>query len=96
MDLNAEPIRVVVFEDAGSLIAQCLEHDICVSAEDEETLKRRFATVFVAEWNLTLERHGEPLACIDPAPQEFHDMWDEADVVTLMSRPTPIAMAHAA
>lgn len=31
--------------------------------------------VLAAEWNISLERNGEPLAGIDPAPKQFHDMW---------------------
>ena len=94
---SAETLRVIVFNDGGTLVAQGLEHDICAFARDEETLKKRFMRVFVAEWNLTLGRHGKALEHIDPAPQEFHDMWGQAEqAVTLAAFPTTISMAHAA
>jgi hypothetical protein len=74
---NTQMVRVVVFQDAGQLVAQCLEYDICAHAADEETLRHRFEAVLNFERNLSIERNGLPFAGIDPAPAEFQKMWDE-------------------
>jgi len=72
---NETELRVIIFREGNSFIAQCLEHDISAFASDMKTLKKRFMGVLAAEWNISLERNGEPLAGIDPAPKQFHDMW---------------------
>ena len=97
MASSDKTLRVVVYKDGDSLVAQCLEHDICAFARDEESLKRRFMRTFVAEWNLALHSDGEPLEDIDPAPKEFHDLWDMAGSPShLAAYPASIEMAHAA
>lgn len=67
--------RVIVFEEGGHLVAQCLEYDICVHAKDEASLKQRFVARFGFERNLSIERNGAPFAGIPKAPQEYYDMW---------------------
>ena len=89
--------RVLIFEEKGILIAQCLEHDICAFAGDLETLHTRFTGLFAFEHNLSIERGGAPFAGIDPAPQRFHDMWDtHQDPSSLTIAKSPVVMAHAA
>jgi hypothetical protein len=67
--------RVIVFKDGDHFVAQCLEYDICAYAKDEESVKRRFVSIFGFERNLSIERNGSPFAGIDPAPKKFHDLW---------------------
>lgn len=64
------PLRILVREEEGALVAQCLEHDICVQAPDMETLQHRFEATLIAE-----EANGG-LDHIPPAPAEFHALWD--------------------
>lgn len=71
--------RVIVFKDGDQFVAQCLEFDICAHAKDEETLLKRFAAVFAFERNLSIERNGAPFAGIDPAPEEFHKLWNDLE-----------------
>ena len=78
-------IRVIMMRDDNTFIAQCLEHDICAHAKDEETLRARFAALFNFERNLSIERNGAPFAGIGPAPQEFHDMWDACEAAEEMT-----------
>lgn len=74
--MSTEPLRVVVYEDSGSLVAQCLEFDIRARAEDEEALRARFSALLALEADISTELNGSPFAGIDPAPKEFHDLWD--------------------
>ena len=69
-------VRVVVFWDEGVWAAQCLEYDIGAQAPDLDTLKDRMTVVFEAELKESMERHGEPFAGIDKAPERFHLMWE--------------------
>ena len=69
--------RVVLFKDGDTYFAQCLEYDICAYAQDEETLRSRFAALFNFERNLSIERNGGAFVGIDPAPEEFHSMWEK-------------------
>lgn len=74
---DKNPVRVIVYEDGGTLVAQCLEYDICAHGADEDILKQRFAAVFEFEKNLSIERAGKPFGGLEPAPSEFHEMWDK-------------------
>ncbi len=90
--------RMVQFKEGDVYIAQCLEHDISAFASDSETLIKRFVSVFMVEWDLSVERHGTPFAEIEPAPERFHEMWDETEDVNNITVPgyPPVAMALAA
>lgn len=66
---NGKTLRIVVFHEDGMLIAQCLEHDICTQGPDIETLKSRMDCLIQAEL-----AEGQD---IRPAPDRFHQMWDE-------------------
>lgn len=74
MTKNSET-RIVVYEEDGHFIAQCLEYDICTQAEDRETLRERMNCLMDIEMR-EMQETGQP---IDPAPQRFHDMWDSGD-----------------
>jgi hypothetical protein len=63
-------VRVLIFKQEDLYVAQCLEHDIAVQADDITTLKKRFETAMCCE--------GDDLANIEPAPQSFFDSWDAA------------------
>ena len=92
-----EALRVVVFQEDETWIAQCLEHDICAFAPDRAALRERFISLLLFEYNLSIERNGSPFAGIDPAPQKFHDMWkNHRDPVNLVVARSPVVMAAAA
>lgn len=80
-----ESVRVIVLKDGDTYIAQCLEYDLCAHAQDEKTLFSRFEALFNFERNLSIERNGAPFAGIDPAPREFHDMWDACEQMNSMN-----------
>ena len=76
MDAQEITIRVVVFKDDDVWVAQCLEYDIGVQADDIDTLNARLNAVLKAELKESVERHKTPLTGIPKAPQRFHTMWE--------------------
>jgi hypothetical protein len=76
MTTEPETIRVIVFQDSGMWVAQCLEYDIGAQAEDIDTLNTRLEVVLRAEFEASMKKHGKPFAGIDPAPQRFQLMWE--------------------
>ena len=76
---ESEPlsVRVLIFREGETYIAQCLEYDISAFAPDKETLQNRFVSVFGMERNISLDRGGEHFSGIGPAPQQFHDIWKQ-------------------
>lgn len=76
MDKFEGTLRVVVFQDDGLWVAQCLEHDIGAQAGDLDTLMTRLEVTIKAELRETLEKGKPPFDGIDPAPERFHKMWE--------------------
>ena len=73
---HAGDVRVIVFNDAGVWVAQCLEFDIGAQAADLDTLRARLDVVIGAELKESEERGGRPFEGIEPAPVRFQEMWD--------------------
>jgi len=71
----AEPahVRVVVFEEGDSYVAQCLEHDIAAQAGDIESVLDRLELTIEAELAM---RGQQDLRGISPAPAYYRDLWD--------------------
>lgn len=76
MTTESETIRVIVFQDNGMWVAQCLEHDIGAQATDIDTLNARLEVVLRMEFKASMEKHGKPFAGIAPAPERFQLMWE--------------------
>lgn len=73
-----EMLRVIVYQDSGQWVAQCLEYDICAHAPDEDQLRERFGALLQFEHNLSIERNGAAFSGIPAAPEEFQAMWEKA------------------
>lgn len=69
-------IRVVVFQDEGKWVGQCLEYDIGAQADSIDELSDRLQVVLKAELKESMDRHGKPFAGIDSAPERFQHMWE--------------------
>lgn len=69
-------LRVVVFQESDTWIAQALEHDICAQAGDLDSLYERFQATLEAEYDHA-RALGKASLDIAPAPQHFFQMWDE-------------------
>lgn len=80
-------LRIVVFQDDGLWVAQCLEHDIGAQAADVDTLMARLEVTIKAEARESMERGGKPFAGIAPAPDRFHKMWDRRSSLEISTPP---------
>lgn len=67
-----EKIRVIIMNDCGAWVAQVLEYDICVQAEDLDDLPARLEVALRLEEDAT---DGD-LSKIGPAPQHFQEQWE--------------------
>jgi hypothetical protein len=67
---NRSQIRIVVFQDQGQWVAQCLEHDVCVQAPRIDQIPPRM------EVALELEFEARALDDLPPAPDQFFKMWE--------------------
>jgi hypothetical protein len=76
MEKHEGTLRVIVFQDDGLWVAQCLEHDIGAQADDFDTLMTRLEVTVKAELKESIEKNGKPFAGIDPAPERFQHMWE--------------------
>jgi len=71
-------LRVVVFKDGDTFVAQCLEHDICAQAPDLKTLRHRMDATIDAERDHA-RGAGKSLAeSVGPAPDRYVAMWEKA------------------
>jgi hypothetical protein len=82
-----EMLRVLVFQEGGDWVAQCLEYDICTHAQDEESLSKRFSALLEVEYNISMRECGKPFAGIEPAPEEYQAMWPKADDGSFIETP---------
>lgn len=82
-------MRVLIFQDKYELggcdtplwIGQGLEHDLCVQGTDPTDVRRRMQ-LQIGCYNGDFGVVFNPpvrLAEVEPAPQEFFDMWDDLD-----------------
>ena len=55
-------------------VGQCLEHDICSQGATVDELMSRLAFTVQIE----TEERGGSLDDLEPAPDEFHKIWDDA------------------
>jgi hypothetical protein len=68
-------IRAVVFQDGERWIAQCLEYDLCTSAEDRKELTRKLASQLRLQIVLDLAKGKKPFQDLPRAPQRFWEMY---------------------
>ena len=74
---DQETTRFVIFKEGDKLVAMCLEQDIGAQGRDQGELYQRLQTTYRAERDESIVRTGVPFGDIGPAPQRYHDMWDE-------------------
>ena len=71
---EALAIRAVIFQDRGRWLAQCLEYDLCTSAQDHAELIRKVAAQLRLQIMLDLARGRQPFHGLPRAPQRFWDL----------------------
>ena len=73
--MGHKKVRVVLYEESGWWVAQCLEYDIRVQAKTMPQVQENIAIALEATWQDSKDRHGKPFAHVNPAPEEFERMW---------------------
>lgn len=71
-----DKFRAVAFQEYGRWHINCLERDIGASAATDEQARRHLLHVIDADREAGIELTGTPFGGIDPAPTEFHALWD--------------------
>lgn len=71
-----DDLHILVYEEDGIFVAQCLEFDICTQAPDRASLKERIEALIECEMQL-MEESGQQ---VDPAPERFHTMWSQGNL----------------
>ena len=75
--MEHKKVRVVLYQESGWWVAQCLEYDIRAQAKTI-SLVWDYITIAVEETRLdSKKRHGKAFAHIGPAPEYFEKMWKE-------------------
>ncbi|MDR6954616.1 hypothetical protein J2X65_003990 [Ancylobacter sp. 3268] len=69
-------LRVVIFQDGDMFIAQALELDVAAQGRTVEQARERRRVALVSEIECAFEDRRNPMD-IGPAPQKFHDMFDQ-------------------
>lgn len=77
---TSQTVRVVIINDGGQWIAQCLEHDICAMANNLDTLQSRLEVAIEAELELC-KSEGRDLSSLPKAPEHFFMLWDKRSSV---------------
>lgn len=73
-----ESIRVLVMQESGYYVAQCLEYDIAAQAKTFEELKDIFVRTFVFHIIIASKRGEEPFINIGIAPKYYFDRYKKA------------------
>ena len=74
-------IDVVLLErDPGEWVAQCLQYDIGAQAGNLPDLLYELQRSIVGHTVIAIENGLEPMKCLSPAPQEYWDMWNAANI----------------
>lgn len=89
--MNSIDISVVLYQEDSHWIAQGLEYDITAQAPSLPELRERFAAKVAAEIAICMDLNRAPLAGIDPAPEKFRRMFDEAKM-TVETESPPFAI----
>lgn len=78
-------IHVVVFEDRGWWVAQCLEYDLCTSSKNLNDLPRQIASQLRLQVTLDRKKGRQPFEGLPRSPQKFWDLYQQATPHTVVS-----------
>jgi len=70
--------HVVVFEDAGWWVAQCLERNLVTASQDPRDLPKQLETVLRGQIEADQEAGAEPFSALPQAPRRFWQMFQSA------------------
>jgi hypothetical protein len=70
-------IRAIVFKEGNFYVAQCLEYDVSAQSATIEGVIDRLELTLEAEFEACEAAEQAPRACIGPAQNYYHEMWDK-------------------
>jgi len=70
--------HVVVFEDRGYWVAQCLERNMGAASKDPRELRSKLERVLRGQIAADRERGVEPFSTLPPAPRRFWTLFQSA------------------
>ena len=79
-------LRVVIYMEQDRFVAQCLEYDVCAQGKTIGDAIKFIHLALLETRADSLKRHGQAFACVDPAPQQFHKMWQDG-IIDMQPRP---------
>ena len=78
MKLHEIRLRVLLFQENGMWIAQCLDYDFAVQGLSTRIALDAFERLIVGQITLDIENQLEPLQDIAQAPREYFDQFEKA------------------
>ena len=73
---SRKKLRVLIIHEYGWVVAQCLEYDVCAQGKTVHDALTHLTLALVELEKDSLQRHGHAFAHIKPAPEKFHNMWN--------------------
>jgi hypothetical protein len=71
--------HVVLFEDRGWWVAQCLERNLAAASKDPRHLRSRLEAVLKVQIEADQEAGVEPFSTLPQAPRRFWQMFQKAE-----------------
>lgn len=71
MPSNPDAVKVVVFQDGGRWVAQCLDFDLAISAKRREDLPQRVRSQLLGQIAADRRRGAAPFSAFQKAPERF-------------------------
>lgn len=78
-DNSTESLRILVFQEDGIWVGQCVEYDIGAQGRSISEMATRLIAAIEAEEQLGRERHGKAFSGIPAAPAHVANLWDNAE-----------------
>lgn len=75
--MDTQSLRVAVFAEGDTWLAQALELDVCAQGASPDEVKERIVDTLDCELSLASEAGENPFETIGPAPQQFFAMWEQ-------------------
>ena len=76
--ITSEALRVIVFCEGDTWVAQCLEYDIQAQGSSFQCATRRLRSAVASEARYTTDKYGEAFKGLDPAPSTYVDLFESA------------------
>lgn len=74
-------LKVLVLQENGFYVAQCLNFDIAAQGKNFEELEKNFADTVMSHIVLALEFDEEPFECLKPTPEFYKNIYKKAQPI---------------